>query len=227
MTETGTRTEERVLASDLWSVPKSRGPMTLEEEFEAWRATTRVLDSLCGMADRLMLDPLILALADALGRAREERRAEDRLTRPEGAHLGPHEAERLMGLMRRSDALNTAFFALKDAEHAYPDVKAEYLEVIREAQEASEQFARYRAEVGLPDHPTPAGRTPASQPSPTRAHTTGPGTLRGVRPLRFPRRLRLCCFLGWGRANGKGQAHGPVGWEWRQERQGRGGDGQG
>jgi hypothetical protein len=42
-----------------------------------------------------MLDPLILALADAPGRAREEeRRAEDQLTRPEGAHLGPREAER-------------------------------------------------------------------------------------------------------------------------------------
>jgi hypothetical protein len=39
-------------------------------------------------------------------------------------------------------------------------VKAEYLEVIREAQEeASEQFARYRAEVGLP------GRKDARKPA--------------------------------------------------------------
>ncbi len=89
---TDTWSEERVLASDLWAAGKSMEPMTAEEELEAWRTTTRALDSLCGMADGLMLEPLILALADALGRAREEEcRAKDRLARPEGALLGPRE----------------------------------------------------------------------------------------------------------------------------------------
>ena len=90
MTENGTRLEE--LPSDLWGAGKSMGPMTAEEEAEAWRTTTKMLGHLCGMADDLMLEPLILALADALDRAREEeRRAEDRLSRPEGAELGARE----------------------------------------------------------------------------------------------------------------------------------------
>jgi hypothetical protein len=94
MTET-TWAEEHVLASVLWSVDKSLTPMTPEEKLAAWRTTTGVLDSLCGMADSLMLDPLILTLADALGRAREEeRRTEDRVTRPDGVELGPREEQR-------------------------------------------------------------------------------------------------------------------------------------
>jgi hypothetical protein len=73
MPENGTWAEEHVLASDLWSTEKSRGPMTAEEELEAWHTTTKMLDSLCGMADALMLDPLILALADALARGEGQR----------------------------------------------------------------------------------------------------------------------------------------------------------
>jgi hypothetical protein len=89
MTENGTWTEEHYLASDLWGTEKSLTPMTLEEELQAWRTTTNMLNSLCEMADALMLDPLILAIADALGRSREElRRVEDRLSRPEGAEVG-------------------------------------------------------------------------------------------------------------------------------------------
>ena len=156
MTENGTWTEERVLSSAVWGEGKSMGPMTPEEELEAWRTTTRMLDSLCGMADWLMLEPLILALGDALRRAREEeRRVEDRLTRPEGADLGPREAERLKTLMRRSDAFGNALDALECEETIYPDVKAEYVGVLREEfRTASEQFSRYRAELGLPDRPS-------------------------------------------------------------------------
>ncbi len=94
MTENATWNEEHVLASELWSVGKKSGPMGAEEELEAWLTTTRVLDGLCGMADALMLEPL--ALADAPGQSREElSRAEDRLSRPEAAQLGPFEEERL------------------------------------------------------------------------------------------------------------------------------------
>jgi hypothetical protein len=75
--------EEGILASHLWSIPKSLEPMSAEEERTAWRKTVKVLDNLCGLSDALMLDPLILALTDALMRSREElARAEDRLARP-------------------------------------------------------------------------------------------------------------------------------------------------
>lgn len=55
---------------------------------KAWRKTVRMLDGLCGMADGLVLDPLILALTDAKGRAEE-----DRLSRPEGAAAAPTPGE--------------------------------------------------------------------------------------------------------------------------------------
>ena len=177
---TDTWTEGHVPASDLWATGKSMGTMSAEEDLEAWRTTTRALDSLCGMADALMLEPLILALADALGRAREEeRRAEDRVTRPEGAELGPREEERLRALMRRSDALSTALAAVEDEETAYPNAKAEYLGVLRDDfRQASEAFSRYRAEVGLPDRPS---RKNARKPAqgPTRARHAGRVILRG------------------------------------------------
>ena len=56
--------------------------------------------------------------------------------------------------MRRSDAFSTALCAVEDEEHDYPDVKAEYLEVLQgEFRGAHEAFARYRAELGIPDRP--------------------------------------------------------------------------
>jgi hypothetical protein len=131
MTENGTWAEE-YLASDLWTGEKSFGPMTPEEERKAWRTTTRMLGHLCGMADDLMLDPLILALADALGRSKEElARVEDRLSRPEDAQLGPREEERLRGLMRRSDALGNALYAYEKNPHKYPEIREETLEALR------------------------------------------------------------------------------------------------
>jgi hypothetical protein len=42
--------------------------MTPEEEAEALRKTVKALDGLCARADALMLEPLILALGDALAR---------------------------------------------------------------------------------------------------------------------------------------------------------------
>jgi len=123
MTENATWTEERVLASAQWSAGKSMGPMGAEEELEAWRTTKRVLDGLCGMADAPMLEPLILDLADVLGRRTREElaRAEDRLSRPEGAQLGPREEERLRGLLRRSDAFSHALSAVGDEEDVHPE----------------------------------------------------------------------------------------------------------
>lgn len=152
MTENGTWTEEHVLASDVWGGEKSLTPMTLEEELAAWRKTVGMLDNLCGMADALMLDPLILALGDALGRSREElARVADRLSRPEVAQLGPRERERLQGLLRRSDALNVALDAYERNPDEYPAQREEYLRVLREVnREAHEQFMRYRGEVGIP-----------------------------------------------------------------------------
>jgi hypothetical protein len=157
MTENGTWTEDdRYLASDVWGIEKAMETMTPEEELKAWRTTSGMLNHLCAMADALMLEPLILALADAFNRAREEeRRAEDRLSRPEGVLLGPREEEWLRALMRRSDALGNALTALEGEESAYPDVMAEYVEIIREDfRQAHEQFWRYRTEAGIPDLPT-------------------------------------------------------------------------
>jgi hypothetical protein len=133
--------------------------MAPEEELAAWRTTSGMLNHLCGMADALMLEPVILALADALGRAREEeRRAEDRLSRPEGAELGPREEERLMGLLRRSDALGMGLDAYEQDPHEDAETREEVLGILRkEHEEAHEGFMRYRAEVGIPDRPTRKG----------------------------------------------------------------------
>ena len=152
MAENGTWTEE-YLASDLWAGEKNLTPMSPEEELTACRKTVGMLDNLCGMADALMLVPLILALGDALGRSREElARVEDRLSRPEGAKLAPREQERLRGLLRRSDTLSVALDAVRSDESPYADTKDEYLEILRkEYEEASEQFMRYRTELGIPN----------------------------------------------------------------------------
>jgi len=70
--ENVTWSEEGILASDVWAIPKSLEPMSAQEERTAWRKTVKVLDNLCGISDALMLDPLILALTDALMRSKEE-----------------------------------------------------------------------------------------------------------------------------------------------------------
>jgi hypothetical protein len=157
MTENGTWTGE-YLASDVWGIEKSMEATTPEEELKAWRTTTGMLNHLCAMADDLMLEPLILALADALNRAREEeRRAEDRLTRPEGAELGPRERERLMGLLRCCDAFGMGMDAYgRDPRKCNPrdntELREEVVAVLQEEYDrAREEFHRYRAEVGLPD----------------------------------------------------------------------------
>ncbi len=164
MTENGTWTEDdRYLASDVWGIEKAMETMTPEEELAAWRKTSGMLNHLCAMADSLMLEPLILALADAFNRAREEeRRAEDRLSRPEGAELGPREEERLRAMLRRSDAFNNALTAVVAEEGVREEVRAECVGVLEEAgREAHEAFMRYRAEVGLPDPVRKNARTPA------------------------------------------------------------------
>ena len=124
MTENATWTEEYP-AHDLWSIEKSLTPMSPEER-EAWRKTVGILKGLCTMADALVLDPLILALADALTRSREElARIEDRLSRSplvEGERwprdkprdkVHPREDERLMRMLRLSDGLGTASWLIR------------------------------------------------------------------------------------------------------------------
>jgi hypothetical protein len=144
--------EEGILASDVWAIPKSLEPMSAQEERAAWRKTVKVLGNLCGMSDALMLDPLILALTDALMRSKEElARAEDRLTRPEGAELHPCEHGRLKGLLRRSDALGYAHTALCSEEWENTEIKEQALEIVDNMRkEATEHFERYRFEVGIP-----------------------------------------------------------------------------
>jgi hypothetical protein len=106
---------EEPLASDVWGIEKSFGEYTPEEEFKAWREDVAVLEGFCQVADGLNHEPLILALVDAKVRAEEElERLRDRVERLEGVQLSEREDERLLGLMRRSDALSNACAAMED-----------------------------------------------------------------------------------------------------------------
>jgi hypothetical protein len=134
--------EETVPASDVWSFGKAITRLTPEEEVEAWQKTVVILENLYSLADRLLLDPLILAVGDAEERAREElARAEDRLSRPETGGLHPRERERLLRLEARYEALTVDRGELSaEAQEA--------LEGLR--REAEESLWRYRAETSLP-----------------------------------------------------------------------------
>ena len=140
--------------TDLWRAGKSLSPMSPEETAAAWARTVDALDGLCSLAERLMLEPLELALVDAKIRAEEEcELAADALHRPEGALVSEGEDERLKALMRRSDALGSACVAVEDWE-ARPEAVAKTLEVLREMRsEAHRDFMAYRREVGLPEGP--------------------------------------------------------------------------
>jgi hypothetical protein len=138
--------------TDLWSVSKSLTFADPDEAAQAWRKTVRTLEGMCQVADALMLEPLLLAMVDAKIRAEEElERAQDRAERPEGVQLSEREDERLMTLMRRSDALGTACTALEDWGVDPKDI-ADVLEILTEMKtEAHEAFLRYRREIGLPE----------------------------------------------------------------------------
>jgi GrpB-like predicted nucleotidyltransferase (UPF0157 family) len=90
---------------------------------------------------------------DAKVRAEEElARARDRAERPEGVKVSPREDERLMDLMRRTDALSNACAAMEDWCAGTPEYLARYLEVLKEMHaQANEAFLRYRREIGLPE----------------------------------------------------------------------------
>jgi hypothetical protein len=144
---------EEPLASDVWGIEKFFGEYTPEEEFKAWREAVKVLDGFCQVADGLNHEPLQLALVDAKVRAEEElERARERAERPEGVQLSAREDERLMDLMRRTDALSNACAAMEDWGSDSPTYLARYLEVLREMHvQANEAFERYRREIGLPE----------------------------------------------------------------------------
>jgi hypothetical protein len=160
MTENATWSEEYP-AHDLWSIEKSLTPMSPEEEREAWATTVKVLDGLCMAADGLCLDPLLLALADAITRAREElARVEDRLSRPpieEGEKrprdkVHPREDERLIKMLRLSDGLSTASRLIEKyaSKHSGPlaaDISDEVAAVQAASEEAHEHLESYRREV--------------------------------------------------------------------------------
>jgi len=138
--------------TDLWSVSKSLTFANPDEAAQAWRKTVRALEGLCQVADALMLEPLQLALVDALARSGEElERAQDRAERAEGVQLSEREDERLMTLMRRADALGSACAAVEDW-NADPQAIKDLLEVLTLMRvEAHEAFLRYRREIGLPE----------------------------------------------------------------------------
>jgi hypothetical protein len=142
------------LHSDVWGIGKSDfTEYAPEEELKLWREAVKVLDGFCQVVDGLNHSPLILALVDAKARAEEElERARDRAERPEGVQLSEREDERLMALMRRTDALANACAAMEDWGSDSPTYLARYLEALKEMHaEASEAFLRYRREIGLPE----------------------------------------------------------------------------
>jgi hypothetical protein len=69
--------------------------------------------------------------------------------------LLPEERQKLLTLLRRSDALGQAYDAVWDAEdRGSAEQKAETLWALGEmSAEAHEEFAAYRAELGIPDRP--------------------------------------------------------------------------
>ena len=158
VTENATWSEEYG-AHDLWSIEKSLTPMSPEEEREAWRKTIGILKGLCTMADALVLDPLILALTDALTRSREElERLEDKLSRPPLAEgeswrrdkVRPREDERLIRMLRRSDAFTTALWLIEKyaKEECRPGSIDHEIEAIWEANErAGEELHTCRKEA--------------------------------------------------------------------------------
>jgi hypothetical protein len=122
------------LHSDVWGIGKSDfTEYTPEEALRLWREAVKVLDGFCQVADGLNHSPLQLALVDAKVRAEEElERAQDRAERPEGVQVSPREDERLVALMRRTDALSNACAAMEDWAGDSPKYVARYLEVLRE-----------------------------------------------------------------------------------------------
>jgi hypothetical protein len=152
MTENGNWIEEYP-AHDLWRIAKSIEPLPDAEQLAKWEQAVSVLRDLGKLAVTLSSDPLLLALTDAMDRAEEEReRLKDRLSRPEGAQLHPRERERLMEMLGRCDALNSASLLVRgDATTEGGAEEAAIIAAMEE--EANEQFELYRAEVGIPDPP--------------------------------------------------------------------------
>jgi|SRR5215210_5244288 len=69
----------------------------------------------------------------------------------EAVKLKPEE-ERLLALLRRADALNTACVVVELEEWGYPEAKAEMLEALEEMRlEAEARFEAFRQELGIPD----------------------------------------------------------------------------
>jgi hypothetical protein len=70
----------------------------------------------------------------------------------EAAKLRPEDERMLRWLLRRTDALNIAYGALKCEEWGYPEAKAEMLDVLEEmCAEAHDWFVTYRRAFGIPD----------------------------------------------------------------------------
>jgi hypothetical protein len=136
--------------TDLWSVGKALTFADPDEAAQAWRKTVRTLEGMCQVADALMLEPLQLALVDALARSGEElERALDHEERPEGVQLTTREDERLTALMRRAAEGVSACVAVEDW-NADPQAIKDLLKVLNPIHaEASHNFEVYRRELGI------------------------------------------------------------------------------
>ena len=153
MTKTNSVLGEEFRASDVWTYyGRYLSTQSDEEQAAQWVQAAKVLNDLGTLGETLHNEGLIVALADAEERAKEElARVEDRLSRPEGEKLYPREAERLTAMMTRCDALTNAYSIVEAASIENVQMKASMLEVLEEMRgEAREQFKRYRVECGIP-----------------------------------------------------------------------------
>ena len=77
--------------------------------------------------------------------------------------VATRESEKLLGLLRRSDALSQAYDEVFDADWGNVEMQAQTLWALGEmSAEAHEEFAAYRAELGVPDRPRNHARKPAT-----------------------------------------------------------------
>ena len=146
--------EDGPRTSDVWTYyGRYLSDQSDEEQLAEWGQAVWLLRDLGRIGETLASDALVVALADAQERAKEElARVEERLSRPEGEKLHPRERERLTAMMNRCDALSNAYCVVEAASIENADLKANTLKVLKAMRgEANEQLSRYRIECGIPD----------------------------------------------------------------------------
>lgn len=118
-----------------------------------WRQAAQILGTLMPLAEQVSGDPLVIAVGDAMQRAKvEAERADERESAPKNEHgysLG--EDARILTLLRRTDALNNARTLIEDHVSDEGLVEGHRQEVLSHLsdlyEEASSDFNQYRRDL--------------------------------------------------------------------------------